>query len=241
MIDPSLERQIREKIFADPQRENYICAAGVRSLQDYLSANKLRKGFAVLSDYSVYCKGEYRVRKKDSTERKRLIEYRIDIPDIADVRYTRRNPIWLLSISLFFLILAPVLLILMKATNAAATRNLTPLLDAGLSLLLSGVFALFYFLHRKKMIRISYSRGYILLNCSHIQPQEETAFVTNLRNLLRTWDAYVEQQNQRETYDQAYSQAYNAGYQSGYHQAYTPGYVQGYQTGTAQANPERRP
>lgn len=235
MANMDLESQVREQVFADPTQENYVCTAGQASLKQYLHSGKLDKGFAVLSDFSVYCKGKCLVQKKGESPRKRLVEYRIDVPDIAGVKYVRRNPSWLLSLCYFFLILAPVVLILELLTHFSESTSLTPIIDVVVCLLLSACFGLIYLLHRKNYLQITYSRGAISLNANDLPDTEERLFVKNLRALLSAWDAYVEQQNYKSTYNQAYDQAYSQGYQSGYNQAYAPGYVQGYNSGYAQS------
>ena len=143
------------------------------------------------------------------------MEYRIDVPDIAGVKYVRRNPSWLLSLCYFFLILAPVVLILELLTHFSASTSLTPIIDVVICLLLSGCFGLIYLLHRKTYLQISYSRGSISLDATGFPEAEEQLFVRNLRALLSAWDAYVEQQSYQETYSQAYAQSYPQGYAPG--------------------------
>lgn len=208
MSKPFEDARIRECIFADPQQERYICTAGTASLQSYLDKKKLDKGFAVLSDYSVYCKGFWRVRKKNQPESNRLIEYRIDVPEIAGVKFVRRDPSWLLGLCLFFLTLAPVLLLLDFIPNFSKRFPLTPVVDAAVCLLLGLCFLLFFLLHRKKLIQISYSNGSVLLDGTGIPVEEQTFFVRKLRELLSVWDAFVQQQNAPTSRVQAFDGGY---------------------------------
>ena len=210
-----VESQVRQQIFADPEQERFVCAVGQSALKQYLNSGKLASGFAVLSDFSVYCKGKCLIRKRGDSPHSRLVEYRIDVPDIAGVKYVRRNPSWLLSLCYFFLILAPVVLILELLTHFSASTSLTPIIDVVICLLLSGCFGLIYLLHRKTFLQISYSRGSISLDATGFPEAEEQLFVRNLRALLSAWDAYVEQQSYQETYSQAYAKSYPQGYAPG--------------------------
>ena len=199
-----VESQVRQQIFADPEQERFVCAVGQSALKQYLNSGKLASGFAVLSDFSVYCKGKCLIRKRGDSPH-----------NIAGVKYVRRNPSWLLSLCYFFLILAPVVLILELLTHFSASTSLTPIIDVVICLLLSGCFGLIYLLHRKTYLQISYSRGSISLDATGFPEAEEQLFVRNLRALLSAWDAYVEQQSYQETYSQAYAQSYPQGYAPG--------------------------
>lgn len=206
-----VESHVRQQIFADPEQENFVCAVGQSALKQYLNSGRLGRGFAVLSDFSVYCKGRCLIQKRGSSAHNRLVEYRIDVPDIAGVKFVRRNPSWLLSLCYFFLILAPVVLILELLTHYSASTSLTPILDVVICLLLSGCFGLIYLLHRKTFLQISYSRGSISLDATALPETEVRLFARNLRALLSAWDAYVEQQSYQDVFSQAYAQSYSSG------------------------------
>ena len=244
MAQPIIEKRVREQIFADPQQENYICTAGTKYMNRFLESGRLGKAFAVLSDCSVYCKGKFLVQKKGAPAAKRLAEYRVDIPEISSVKHVRTHHSWLLVLSILFLILAPLMPVVEPLINKMIRPKklpLTPWIDAVVCLLIAGVFCLLFFLHRKTLLQISYSRGKISLDAGKLPPAEERTFVKKLRTLLAAWDEYVEQQRYQDTYTQVFDQAFDHGYQSGFNQAYTPGYVQGFQSGIAQAAPPADP
>ena len=234
MANASLEAAVRQKIFADPKQENYLCAAGSPHLIKYLSSGKLSQGFAVLSDFSVYCKGSCLVRKKNTPQKKRLVEYRMDISEISDVRCVHTSQNWLLAVCYFFLILAPVLMVLELAVGLGKRWSLSPLLGGLVCLLIAGVFALIYFLRKKTFLRISYTNGSVSLDAGQIPEKETHDFIRQLRQLLADWDAYVEQQSYNQAYNQVYSQAYTRAYSEGYDQGSSEGFSYGFNQGSSQ-------
>lgn len=232
----SLEDQVRQQMFADPDQEVLESVVGKPQLVKYMKGGKLSHAFAVLSNLSVYCKGRCRIRKRGASPATRLVEYRIDISEISDVRHVRRNPTWILSFCFFFLILAPAVMLLELLGDVGKSLNLSPILGMLVCLLLAGIFALIYFLRKKVFLQISYTNGSISLDSAYLPDTEERAFVAQLKQQLAEWDEYVEKQQYNQTYNQAYNQAFNQAYQQAYSEGYNQGSSQGYQYGYQQGS-----
>ncbi len=241
MAQSSLETQIRRQIFADPDQEVIESILGKPQLIKFLKDGKLSSAFAVLSNLSVYCKGRCRVKKKGASAQNRLVEYRIDISEISDVRHIRRNPSWLLTFCYFFLILAPALMLLELLADFGSSLHLSPILGMLVCLLIAGVFALIYFLRKKVYLQISYSNGSISLDSANLPETEERAFVAQLKQQLAEWDEYVERQQYSQTYNQAYNQAFNQAYHQAFNDGYNQGSSQGYQYGYQQGSNRQPP
>ena len=174
----------KQQIFADPQYENFECAAGAPQLRKYLTTGKLSKCFAVLSNISLYCKGECYIQKPNQKRQKRLVDYRIDISDISRVSHVQSSKVWLFVLCLLFGLLAPAIIILDRVTGFGETSVLNPLLDAGICALLAIFFALEYSLRKKKLLQFTYSNGSITLDTKHFDAKEELLLVKRL-NVLR--------------------------------------------------------
>ena len=241
MSASSLESRIRQQIFADPDQEILESAVGKPQLMKYLQEGKLSNPFAVLSNYSVYCKGRCLVRKKGVAPQKRLVEYRIDISEISDIRHVRRNPSWLLTFCYFFLILAPALMLLELLAGFGSSLHLSPILGMLVCLMLAGIFALIYFLRKKVYLQISYTNGSVSLDSAFLPEAEEHAFVAQLKQQLAAWDEYVERQQYNQTYNRAYNQAFNQAYQQAFSEGYNQGSNQGYQYGYQQGSYRQPP
>lgn len=237
----SLEDQVRQQMFADPEQELVESVVGKPQLVKYMKNGKLSHAFAVLSNLSVYCKGRCRVRKRGAAPITRTVEYRIDISEISDIRHVRRNPTWILSFCFFFLILAPAVMLLELLGDIGKDIHLSPILGMLVCLLLAGIFALIYFVRKKVFLQISYSNGSIGLDSAYLPDTEERAFIAKLKQQLAEWDEFVEKQQYNQTYNQAYNQAFNQAYQQAYSEGYNQGTSQGYQYGYQQGSYRQPP
>lgn len=236
MAQTNLESRVRQQIFADPDQEVIESVVGKSQLVKFLNYGKLSRAFAILSNLSVYCKGRCMIRKKGTSPQTRLVEYRIDISEISDVRLVRRNPSWLLTICFFFLILAPALMLLELLAGFGSKWNLSPVLGMIVCLMFAGFFALLYFIRKKVFLQISYTNGSISLDSAYLADAEERAFIAQLKQQLAEWDEYVEKQQYSQTYNQAYNQAFNQAYQQAFSEGYNQGSSQGYQYGYRQGS-----
>lgn len=184
MTQPNLPDQIRNDIFEEPRVERYVCAAGTKQITKYLGNHKLGKCFAVLSDYALYCKGRCLVSRRDGKTKKRTVDYRLDLPVIESVKLVSRKPFWCLGLCFFFLILAPLLLIVDRLTGYGDATALTPKLDAVICLALSLIFLLTYYIRKKRLLRIKFQGGALAIDSAELPRREEHHLIRQLRLLL---------------------------------------------------------
>ena len=164
MALPNEAERISGEIFLD-QDETLLCVAGKKQLNSFLNTGKPRKGFAVLSDRAIYCRGKFRVSRDRRHYRTESTNYRIDLEEFDAVKVLRqRNPVWI-TLAFFFLLL-----------------GLT--LDAVLCILLAGVFSLIYLIHTKNLLEFIHTNGSMGLDRNMIPEKEE-------RLLIRYLNAYL--------------------------------------------------
>ena len=212
MPQQNYQNLVRKRIFADPASEEYECTAGTAQLLRFLQNRKLNKCFAVLSSLSLYCKGNCYIQKASAPMKKRMVEYRVDLSDIQEVRHIRKNPTWLLSVCLFFLILAPVLLILELVLKVGQRTSFNPILDVTVCVLLAGIFFVVYLLHRKTLLQFKYSNGCIALDTEYLPVAEEKKLLGRMRALIEAQEEaarqFAQAQQQRaRTYVPVYTQS----------------------------------
>ena len=185
MAQSNLEEQIRGEIFLDAS-EQYLCAAGSPQLNEYLTKRKAGKGFAVLSDQAVYCKGKCSVSRDRRHYASQNTDFRLDLREFQALKYLqRRNPV-LLTLAFFFLLLGPALVILDKLTQFGEGIVLNPTLDAVICLLLAGVFFLLYSIHKKTLLELIHTNGSIGLNQHDLPEKEERLLIRYLRAYLNS-------------------------------------------------------
>ena len=175
----------KQRIFEDPQYETFECAAGSRQLEKFLQTGTLKKGFAVLSNLSLYCKGKCYIRRGKGPRQKQIVDYRVDISDISRVTSVKTKKIWLFILALLFGLLAPVLVLLNHFTGFGEGTVFNPLLDAGICALLAVLFALEYSLQKTKLLQFAYSGGTIALDTKDFSAKEEELLVKRFGVLQR--------------------------------------------------------
>lgn len=184
MTQPNLPDQIRNDIFEEPRVERYVCAAGTKQIKKYLGNHRLGKCFAVLSDYALYCKGRCLVSRRDGKTKKRTVDYRLDLPVIESVKLVSRKPFWCISLCFFFLILAPLLLIVDRLTGYGEATVLTPKLDAVICLALSLIFLLVFYIRKKRLLRVKFQGGALAIDSADLPQREEQQLIRQLRQLM---------------------------------------------------------
>ena len=181
------EETLRDEIFLEPD-EKYLCTVGSPQLQSFLKNGALRKGFAVLSDRAIYCKGKCRVSRDRSQYSTRKLDYRIDLQEFQDMKHLKqKNPV-LLSLAFFFLLLAPALVLLDKLTDFSQGLPINPILDAAICVLLAGVFFLLYSIHKKSLLELIHTNGSIGLDLRFLPEKEARLFIRFLRAYLSSFE-----------------------------------------------------
>ena len=111
------------------------------------------------------------------------MEYRLDYPVIERINLVARKPFWCAALCLIFLILAP-LLVLDKLTGYGASTFLSPTLDAAVCLVLSLLFLMLYFTHKKQFMRVTFRGGSLAIASKDLPAQEERSLMRQLRAQL---------------------------------------------------------
>ena len=185
MAQNTYEEQVQGEIFYD-RDEKLLCTAGSPQLERYLKTGKIAKGFTVLSDRAIYCKGRCRTSRDRRNFSKEKADLRIDLEEFQDLRLLKqRNPV-LLTLAFFFLILGPTLMLLNKLVGFGDNTVLNPTLDAAICILLSGVFFLLYSIHTRSLLELRHTNGSIRLNQKDLPEKEERLFIRYLRAYLRS-------------------------------------------------------
>lgn len=187
MSQSILEEKVRDDIFLEPD-EKLLCVVGREQLKNYLMNEKHKKCFAVLSDRAVYCKGKCTVSRDRRFYQTVKTNFRLDLEEFKDIKYLPQNNQVLLSLTFFFLILGPVLLLLDKLTHYGTKSFFTPRLDAIICILLAGVFYLLYSIHRKTLLELLHTNGSISLNQSYLPQKEARTLIRYLRAFLNDRD-----------------------------------------------------
>ncbi len=183
MALPNEVERICGEIFLD-QDETLLCVAGKKQLDAFLNSGKAGKGFAVLSDRAIYCKGKYRVSRDRRHYHTESTNFRIDLEEFDAVKYLQqRNPV-LIALSFFFLLLGPVLLLLDNLLDFGTSTVLNLTLDAVLCVLLAGVFFLLYLIHSRNLLEMIHTNGSMGLDRRGLPEKEE-------RLLIRYLNAYL--------------------------------------------------
>lgn len=183
MAQSNLEERLRGEIFLDAS-EQFLCVAGSPQLNAYLDKGKTGKGFAVLSDQAVYCKGKCSVSRDRRHYATRNTDFRLDLREFQALKYLQRHNQVLLTLGFFFLLLGPALLLLDKLTGFGANTVLNPTLDAVICVLLAGVFLLLYSIHKKTLLELIHTNGSLCLNLRDLPEKEERLLIRYLRAYL---------------------------------------------------------
>jgi hypothetical protein len=183
MANSTEAEKIAGEIFLNPN-ESLKCVAGSRQLRAFLYKGKLKRGFVVLSNRAIYCKGKYSVSRDRRHYQTKLTDFRIDLEEFQGMKYLQqKNPI-LLTLCFFFLLLGPALLLLDKLIDFSAFTVLNPVLDAVVCLLLSGVFFLLYYIHKRTLLEFVHTNGSLGVDIHYIPVSEERLLIRYLRALL---------------------------------------------------------
>ena len=181
------EARLQGEIFLEPD-EKLICVAGSPQLETYLEKGIRKMCFAVLSDRAIYCMGKCTVSRDHRSYQTQPTDFRIDLEEFQDLKYLRLRNKFLLSLSFFFLMLGPVLLLLDKLTHFGDGIAFNPTLDAVISILFAGVFYLLYVIHQKNLLELLHTNGSIGLD-QHVLPDKEARLLIRyLRGFLRGRD-----------------------------------------------------
>lgn len=181
------EERVRGEIFLEPD-EKLLCVVGSRQLENYLEKGTRKKCFAVLSDRAVYCKGKCTVSRDRHFYQTKQTDFRLDLEEFKDLKYLpQRNQI-LLSLTFFFLILAPALLLLDKLSGFGERVAFNPTLDAVICLLFAGVFYLLYSIHQKTLLELLHTNGSVGFDQSCLPQKEERLLIRYLRAFLKDRD-----------------------------------------------------
>lgn len=184
------DEKIRGEIFLDPS-EKHLCTAGSSQLRRFLTKGARGKGFAVLSDRAVYCKGKCTVSRNRGSYQTRQTDFRLDLEEFQGLKYLqKKKPIFLVFFFLF-LLLGPTLLLLDKLIHYSEgiqlgekLITLNPLLDAVICLLLAGVFFLLYSIHQKSLLELKHTNGSVCLDLRYLPEKEERLLIRYLRAFL---------------------------------------------------------
>ena len=181
------EPRIRDEFFLEPD-EKLLCVAGSRQLDRYLEKGTRRKCFAMLSDRAVYCEGKCIVNRDRHYYQTKQTDFRLDLEEFKDLKYLPQKNQFLLSLTFFFLLLGPTLLLLDKLTNFGADVSLSPSLDAVICVLFSGVFFSLYNIHQKTFLELLHTNGSIGLDQHCLTEKEERLLIRYLRAFLKNRD-----------------------------------------------------
>lgn len=181
------ESKVQGEIFLD-QDEQLICVAGSPQLERYLEKGTRKKSFAVLSDRAIYCMGKCAVSRDRRSYQVRQTDFRIDLEELQDLKSLKKSNKPLLSLTFFFLLLAPMLLLLDKLTNFGAGIAFNPILDSIISLLFAGVFYLLYLIHQRRFLELLHTNGSIGIEQRFLPSEEERLLIRYLRAFLRSRD-----------------------------------------------------
>ncbi|MBR6431196.1 MAG: hypothetical protein IKS27_08270 [Oscillospiraceae bacterium] len=179
------EERLRGEIFLEPD-EKLLCVVGSKQLEAYLESGRRRKCFAVLSDRAVYCKGKCTVSRDRRYYQTGQTDFRLDLEEFKDLKYLQKKNKVLLSLTFFFLLLGPVLLLLDKITNYGDGIAFNPILDAVISLLFAGVFFLLYSIHQRTLLELLHTNGSISLDQRWLPRKEERLLIRYLRAFLKS-------------------------------------------------------
>ncbi len=171
------------RIFEEPQQENLLCVAGEQQLVQFLEKGKQKRSFAVLSDRSLYLFGRcYRIL--GSRVRKYQRNPQMDLFALTRVSVVTRRSAWLLALCFFFLMLAPVMVLLELIADVGKYTVLTPLLDAVVSLLLAAVCFLLYSCSKQRLLTVTGGEGVFAVDSLDLPEQEEAVLIRTLRSII---------------------------------------------------------
>ena len=183
MNNTELAALAANRLFEDPQEENLLCIAGARQLERFLQKGKAKKSFAVLSDRRFYLMhSSYRVL--GGRIRKEKGSQWIDTLGLRRVSIITRQSSWLLALCFFFLLLAPVMVLLDLIADIGEYTALTPLLDAVVSLLLAAVCFLLYSSSKQRLLTVAGKEGVFAIDSQNLLKQEEEALIRSLRSCI---------------------------------------------------------
>ena len=181
------EARLQGEIFLEPD-EKLICVAGSPQLETYLEKGTRKTCFAVLSDRAIYCMGKCTVSRDRRNYQTQPTDFRIDLEEFQNLKHLRLRNKFLLSLTFFFLLLGPVLLLLDKLTHFGDGIALNPVLDAVICMLFAGVFYLLYMIHQKSFLELLHTNGSIGLN-QHVLPDKDARLLIRyLRGFLHSRD-----------------------------------------------------
>lgn len=185
MTQAMTNEAVKTRLLRDPEKETLLCTTGSSRLQRYLDKGKLSKGFAVLSDQTLYFFGKHYRGAGRQLRRQKGAAY-LPLSEITRAGYLHKRSTVLLILCFFFLLLAPVMLLLELTTKLQEHTVLTPLLDAVLCLLFAGVSFLFYGCSKKKLLVVHKQHEEYAMDTLYFTEKEE-------RELLRQLHAQANQ------------------------------------------------
>lgn len=185
MAQQNESERICGEVFFDPS-ETLLCVAGKKQLDAFLDQGKIGKGFAVLSDRAIYCKGDYRVSRDRRHYALKRTDFRIDLEEFQGMKYLQQRKTVFLVLACCFLLLGPVLLILDKLTDFGAQTVLNPTLDAVICILLSGIFFLLYNIRTQTFLELIHTNGSMGLDLRNVPEKEEKLLIRYLRAFLNS-------------------------------------------------------
>ena len=126
---------IATRIVDDP-RERQLAIAGSDWVGKIIRSGKTPHGFGVLSDRAVYFKGPGYLNRRGSIQKAEL-DHAVPLEAVTGVRLVRKSAVVVLTLALFFLILAPTALLLDALVHYGSKTVLSPMLDCAVCLLLA--------------------------------------------------------------------------------------------------------
>ena len=183
-MDQRMQEYIAARILADP-RERICALLGADGLPQLAQKKKPAQGCGVLSDRAVYLNGPGYLERKGRFHRAEL-DHEIPLSSVTGVRRVRKNAVLLLTLSLFFLILAPTLLLLNAALDYGAKTVLSPKLDCAVCVLLAGALLIWHSIRSRRLFEIRYAAGGLALDVRSLSREEEQHFTRELHSLLQS-------------------------------------------------------
>lgn len=184
----AIAEEIRSEIFQDPM-EQHLCTAGSRQLDRYLQGRKSKRGFALLSDQALYCKGSWYVSRDRRHYRKQKTNFRLELSEFQGMKTLQRRIPLLLVLALVFLLMGPAVLLLDQVTGFGEHTVLNPVLDGVICLLLAGIFFLLYSIHKKSLLVLLHTNGALGLDENSVPEKEEKLLLRYLRACLNAQES----------------------------------------------------
>ena len=169
---------IATRIVDDP-RERQLAIAGSDWVGKIIRSGKTPHGFGVLSDRAVYFKGPGYLNRRGSIQKAEL-DHAVPLEAVTGVRLVRKSAVVVLTLALFFLILAPTALLLDALVHYGSKTVLSPMLDCAVCLLLAGALFVYYTIRSRRLLEVCYSGGGLALDTRYLSGEEEEHFTAQL-------------------------------------------------------------